>query len=153
MQVTLLPVVIDDESLLISFRQDISDLVAAREEKKSTMARFASDFEAKVGAIINVVLSAAAEMEATASSLNATAEQTSRQVMAVAAASEQASTNVQSVASATEELSSPSVPTTVRHLPPGSLDPEDAEGSPRSCPCSPFTTMPTRVPPRTAAIG
>src|SRR5271169_6143397 len=47
----------------------------------------------------------------------------------------------------------PSVPTTVRHLPPGSLDPEDAEGSPRSCPCSPFTTMPTRVPPRTAAIG
>ena len=47
----------------------------------------------------------------------------------------------------------PSVPTTVRHLPPGSLDPEDAEGSPRSCPCSPLRTMPTRVPPRTAAVG
>ena len=52
-----------------------------------------------------------------------------------------------------EDAEAPSVPTTVRHLLPGSLDPEDAEGSPRSCPCSPFTTMPTRVLPRTAAIG
>ena len=106
MQVTLLPVVINGESLLISFRQDIRDLVAAREEKKSTMARIANDFEAKVGAIVNVVSSAATEMESTAASLNATAEQTSQQVTAVAAASEQASANVQSVASATEELSS-----------------------------------------------
>ena len=105
-QVTLLPAVINGESLVISFRRDISDLVAAREEKKSTMARLANDFEAKVGAIVNVVSSAATEMEATASSLNATAEQTSRQVTAVAAASEQASANVQSVAGATEELSS-----------------------------------------------
>src|SRR6516164_4040613 len=84
MQVTLLPVVINGESLLISFRQDIRDLVAAREEKKSTMARIANDFEAKVGAIVNVVSSAATEMESTAASLNATAEQTSQQVTAVA---------------------------------------------------------------------
>jgi putative transposase len=54
---------------------------------------------------------------------------------------------------ATRSHAQPSVPTTVRHLSPGSLDPEDAEGSPRSCPCSPFRIMPTRVPPRTAAIG
>src|SRR5271169_6155421 len=37
-QVTLLPVVISGEPLLVSFRQDISELVAAREERKSTMA-------------------------------------------------------------------------------------------------------------------
>ncbi len=106
MQVTLLPAVINGEPLLISFRQDISELVAAREEKQRTMTRIAGNFEAKVGAIVNVVSSAATEMEATAASLNAAAEQTSRQVTAVAAASEQASANVQSVASATEELSS-----------------------------------------------
>jgi len=47
----------------------------------------------------------------------------------------------------------PSVPTTVRHLPPGSLDPEDAEGSPRSCPCSTHRSTPRRVPPRTEAVG
>jgi PAS domain S-box-containing protein len=104
-QVTLLPAVISGKPLVISFRQDISDLVAVREERKSAMSRLAGDFEAKVGAIVNVVASAATEMEATASSLNAAAEQTSQQVMAVAAASEQASANVQSVASATEELS------------------------------------------------
>src|ERR1700722_4889992 len=46
----------------------------------------------------------------------------------------------------------PSVPTTVRHLPPGSLDPEDAEGSPRSCPCSTQRMMPRLVPPRTEAV-
>ena len=106
MQVTLVPVVINGKSLLISFRQDISDRVAAREEKKAAMARLASEFEANVGAIVNIVASASTEMESTASSLNATAEQTSRQVTAVAAASEQTSANVQSVASATEELSS-----------------------------------------------
>ena len=50
-------------------------------------------------------------------------------------------------------VTAPSVPTTVRHLPPGSLDPEDAEGSPRSCPCSTQKTMPRLVPPRTAAVG
>ena len=105
-EVTLLPIVVNGEVLVISFRRDISDVVAAREEKKNTMARLASDFEAKVGVIVNVVSSDATRMELTASLLSATAEQTSRQVTAVAAASEQASVNVQSVASATEELSS-----------------------------------------------
>lgn len=104
-EVTLVPVTLNGEQLVMSFRRDISDLVAAREDKKNTMAQLTSDFEAKVGAIVHVVSSAATEMEATAASLNTTAEQTSQQVTAVATASEQASANVQSVASATEELS------------------------------------------------
>jgi type I restriction enzyme M protein len=41
----------------------------------------------------------------------------------------------------------PSVPTTVRHLPPGSLDPDGAEGLSLSCRCSRHTTMPRLVPP------
>jgi PAS domain S-box-containing protein len=104
-QVTLLPVVLNGETLLISFRQDISDRVAVRAERKSTLARIASDFEQKIGGVVHIVSSAATEMESTASSLNAAAEQASRQVTAVSAASEQASANVQSVAGATEELS------------------------------------------------
>jgi hypothetical protein len=47
----------------------------------------------------------------------------------------------------------PFVPMRLRHLSPGSLDPEDAEGSPHSCPCSPHRTMPMGVPPRAAAVG
>ena len=41
----------------------------------------------------------------------------------------------------------------MRHLPPGSLDPEDAEGSPRSCPCSRHRSLPRRAPPRAEAVG
>ncbi len=59
----------------------------------------------RVQEVVGIVASAAAEMEASAQSLAATAEETNRQATAVAAASEEASTNVQTVASATEELS------------------------------------------------
>jgi methyl-accepting chemotaxis protein len=74
-------------------------------EKKAAMERLASQFEASVGAIVNTVSSAANEMQSTAASLTATAEETSRQSSAVAAASDEASSNVYTVASATEELS------------------------------------------------
>ena len=105
-RITLVPVQVNGRSLILSYRQDISELVTAREDKKLAMARLANDFEVKVGAIVDVVASAATEMATTAASLTATADQTSRQVTAFAAASEQASANVQSVASATEELAS-----------------------------------------------
>jgi len=60
----------------------------------------------RVQQVVDVVASASAEMEASAQSMSATAEETNRQASAVAAASEEASTNVQTVASAAEELSS-----------------------------------------------
>ena len=70
------------------------------------MHRLANDFEAAVGEIVDTVSSASTELEASASTLTATAERAQELTTMVAAASEEASTNVQSVASATEEMSS-----------------------------------------------
>ncbi|MDB5504876.1 MAG: methyl-accepting chemotaxis protein [Tardiphaga sp.] len=64
------------------------------------------DFEAMIGQIVDTVSSASTELEASASTLTATAERSQELTTAVAAASEEASTNVQSVASATEEMAS-----------------------------------------------
>ncbi|MDB5503374.1 MAG: Chemotaxis protein [Tardiphaga sp.] len=64
------------------------------------------DFEAMIGEIVETVSSASTELEASASTLTATAERSQELTTAVAAASEEASTNVQSVASATEEMAS-----------------------------------------------
>jgi methyl-accepting chemotaxis protein len=78
----------------------------AAEQRKADMHRLAGQFEDAVGEIVDTVSSASSELEASASTLNATAERAQELAVAVAAASEQASANVQSVASATEELSS-----------------------------------------------
>ena len=78
----------------------------AEKEKHALMHKMADDFEANVGNVVSGVSSAATEMQSSASSLSATADQTSKQSTAVAAASEEASANVQTVASAAEELSS-----------------------------------------------
>ena len=64
------------------------------------------DFESMIGEIVETVSSASTELEASASTLSATAERAQTLTTAVAAASEEASTNVQSVASATEEMAS-----------------------------------------------
>ncbi len=78
----------------------------AAEQRKAEMHKLADGFEAAVGEIIETVSSAATELEASASTLTATAARGQELTTMVAAASEEASTNVQSVASATEELSS-----------------------------------------------
>jgi methyl-accepting chemotaxis protein len=75
-------------------------------QRRSDMLKLADGFEAAVGEIIEVVSSASTELEASASSLTATAERSQHMATTVAAASEEAATNVQSVAAATEELSS-----------------------------------------------
>ena len=81
------------------------DQIAAQ-QRKAEMVRLADSFEAAVGEIVETVSSASTELEASASTLTATAERAQEVTTMVAAASEEASTNVQSVASATEELSS-----------------------------------------------
>ncbi len=63
-------------------------------------------FEAMIGEIVDTVSSASTELEASASTLTATAERAQELATTVASASEEASTNVQSVASATEEMAS-----------------------------------------------
>ncbi len=74
-------------------------------ERRQGMIELAARFEASVGGVVGAVTSAATELQSTAQSLSATAEETSQQSNAVAAASEQMTQNVQTVASATEELS------------------------------------------------
>ena len=59
-----------------------------------------------VSEVVDVVAGASTELESTASSMSATAEETSKQAGAVASGSEQATGNVNTVASATEELTS-----------------------------------------------
>ncbi|WOK20747.1 methyl-accepting chemotaxis protein [Rhodopseudomonas sp. BAL398] len=75
-------------------------------QRKQEMIKLADSFEDAVGEIIDTVSSASTELEASASTLTATAERAQEVTTMVAAASEEASTNVQSVASATEEMAS-----------------------------------------------
>jgi methyl-accepting chemotaxis protein len=62
-------------------------------------------FEKAIAGVVSTVSNSATELQSTAQSMTATAEETSRQSTAVAAASAQTTQNVQTVASATEELS------------------------------------------------
>jgi methyl-accepting chemotaxis protein len=75
-------------------------------QRKQDMIRLADQFQGAVGEIIETVSSASTELEASASTLTATAVRAQEITTTVAAASEEASTNVQAVASATEEMAS-----------------------------------------------
>jgi len=81
------------------------DQIAAQ-QRRADMIKLADRFESAVGEIVETVSSASTELEASATTLTATAERSQGLTTMVAAASEEASTNVQSVASATEQLSS-----------------------------------------------
>jgi methyl-accepting chemotaxis protein len=82
---------------------------AAREEADrkalESRAAVAGAFAAEVGKIVQTLAAQATELEAAATSMSATAEETNRQSTEVASASEEASANVQTVAAAAEELS------------------------------------------------
>ncbi len=91
-------------------RQEAEEKLAAdrklAEARRSEMNRMADEFEAAVGEVVSIVSSAATELQASAGTLTASAEETSTQSASVAAAAEQAAMNVQTVASAIEELAS-----------------------------------------------
>jgi methyl-accepting chemotaxis protein len=76
------------------------------EERARRMAELASEFDTKVGEVVQSVSAQAEQMQAAAQSMSSTAEETTKQASAVAAASEQGAANVQTVASATEQLAS-----------------------------------------------
>ncbi|MGA2129817.1 MAG: methyl-accepting chemotaxis protein, partial [Xanthobacteraceae bacterium] len=78
----------------------------AASERKAAMHKMADDFEHAVGNVVDAVTAASAQLEAAASTLNRTADDTQQLSSGAAAASGQASTHVHSVASASEELSS-----------------------------------------------
>lgn len=77
----------------------------AQAERRRAMHALAQEFEAKVGGLVQHLSAAATELEATAQSMSAIADQTSNQTVGVATAAGQTSANVQTVAAATEELS------------------------------------------------
>ncbi|MCC9625427.1 methyl-accepting chemotaxis protein [Thalassospira sp. MA62] len=76
-----------------------------REDRAKRIEELTAGFDQNVGQILESVSGALTQMNATAQSLNETADATSQQATVVASASEQASNNVQTVAAASEELS------------------------------------------------
>jgi methyl-accepting chemotaxis protein len=77
-----------------------------KEKRTEALDSLTKNFDAKIRELVGTLSSAATEMEATAQSMSATADQTNKQSMTVASATEEASANVQTVATASEELSS-----------------------------------------------
>ncbi len=67
--------------------------------------RLADAFEVNIKGVVETISSSSTELEASAQTMTAVADQANQRSTAVAAASEQASSNVQTVAAATEELS------------------------------------------------
>ncbi len=78
----------------------------AAAKRSALVDQLTRDFDTKVQGVVQGVASQATQMEASAQSMSATAEEATKQASAVAAASEQGAANVQTVASAAEELSS-----------------------------------------------
>jgi methyl-accepting chemotaxis protein len=76
----------------------------AKERRADTLANLVRDFEQQVSGLVGQLSSASTELEATAQSMTATAEQTNSQASNVAVAAEEASAGVQTVAAAAEEL-------------------------------------------------
>jgi methyl-accepting chemotaxis protein len=93
---------------MIRNRELEAETVVTRErteaERKQAMISLADQFESAVGGIVDMVSSAATEMQATASQLTASAQESASQASTVSAAAEEAGTNVTSVAGAAEEL-------------------------------------------------
>ncbi|HLB80973.1 MAG TPA: globin-coupled sensor protein, partial [Dongiaceae bacterium] len=77
-----------------------------REARQKVLTDLIAAFDKTSTSALTATTEASGQLEVTAQTMTATAEETSRQSTAVAAASEEASTNVQTVATAAEELSS-----------------------------------------------
>jgi methyl-accepting chemotaxis protein len=78
--------------------------VQAEADKRAAMNTMADEFERSIKGVVDKVATASGQMQVSAQSMSATAEQTARQCTVVADAVAEATQNVQTVASATEEL-------------------------------------------------
>lgn len=90
------------ESLANSQRVDAE--LQAKRERDASRRRLASDFEHKVGHIVEAVAVAASSVQKISSSISTSSQDTALQLAVAASASRQASESVATVASATEEL-------------------------------------------------
>jgi methyl-accepting chemotaxis protein len=76
----------------------------AEEEKRASMNKLADDLESTVKGVVGIVSAASTELQASAQSLAASAEETHRQSTSAASATQQGSSSMQLVAAAGEEL-------------------------------------------------
>lgn len=76
----------------------------ARARRQAAVEHAIAEFEQSAATVVQVVSSAATELQAAAQSMGTSVEQTLRQSAVAAGASEEASVNVQTVATAAEEL-------------------------------------------------
>jgi methyl-accepting chemotaxis protein len=76
----------------------------AADERRRTMADLAAKFEQSAGVVVSSVTAKATTLQATAQTMAASSEATSRQSSTVAAASEEATRNVNTAAAAAEQL-------------------------------------------------
>lgn len=76
------------------------------ERRKADMSRLADQFESEVGQIINLVSTAAGQLESSSTTLSKTADAVQQISQQASHASSEATANVHSVAAASEELSS-----------------------------------------------
>jgi len=88
--------------------RDEQDRIAAnnRAEKEAAAIKLAKTFDAKIGNLVQVLKSAAGEMEATARSMSETADKTDRVASLTTGFAEQTSANVRQIAAATDQLAS-----------------------------------------------
>jgi len=96
----------DMQGKLHATREEERRTAREKEERTARLDTLTASFDSSVSTVLKTVASASTELQSTAASMTATAEQTSQQALAVSAAAEEAGSNVQTVASASEELSS-----------------------------------------------
>jgi methyl-accepting chemotaxis protein len=95
----------DNAIQMEKLRRDQSEAAErAAKERQLAMREMADQFEAKVMGIVKVVSESASELQATAQSMSAAAQQANCQATTVASISVQSSGNVESISSATRQL-------------------------------------------------
>ena len=77
---------------------------AGRRDRRAILEQLAGDFEKTIGSVVNIVASAATELQAAAQTMTSSASEAATKSLTVDTASKDASSNVQSVAAATEQL-------------------------------------------------
>jgi methyl-accepting chemotaxis protein len=85
-------------------RQAEQEEILRREARSRTLDELTTRFDRTVTQVIDTVAGASTELEVTAASMSASAQQTNLQASTVASATEQAASSVQTVAAAAEEL-------------------------------------------------
>lgn len=85
-------------------REAAAARLTSEEQRRKAMRDLADDFERSVGSIVQMVSSAATELQATATQLTASAHATSERATVVSSAAEETGASMTSVAGSTEEL-------------------------------------------------